>query len=100
MGKWHYEIMTLSWVKKVAVKALYGGLPEADMDSAIANFEKCRTLDQYFARNYLDLAKAYQSNSQPAKAIEILHLLVKLPNRCYDDAAIKNEGKQLLTKLE
>ena len=100
MGKWHYEIMTLSWFKKVAVKAFYGGLPPADMDSAIANFEKCKTLDQYFARNYLDLAKAYQHNNQPARAIEILNLLMKLPNRCYDDTAIKTEGKQLLDKLQ
>ena len=25
-GKWHYEMITLSWAKKVAVKTLYGGL--------------------------------------------------------------------------
>lgn len=100
MGKWHFEIMTLPWFKKVAVKAFYGGLPPADMDSAVINFEKCRILDQYFARNYLDLALAYQENNQPAKAIEILNLLVKLPNRCYDDLAIKTEGSKLLSKLQ
>jgi hypothetical protein len=35
MGRWHYEMATLSGLKKAAVKVLYGGLPPADLDSAI-----------------------------------------------------------------
>lgn len=99
MGKWHYQMITLSWVKKTAVKAFYGGLPVATLDSAIKYMEKCRSLDKYFALNYLDLAKAYNQNREPAKAIAILNQLVKLPTRCYDDTAIKEEGKKLLEKL-
>jgi len=100
VGKWHYEMVTLSWIKKAAVKTLYGGLPKGDIDSAILYMEKCRVLDQYFVRNYLDLAKAYQYKSQPAKAIEVLNKLVKLPNRTADDAALKEEGKQMLQQMQ
>lgn len=99
MGKWHYQMITLSWIKKTAVKAFYGGLPEAELDSAIKYMEKCRSIDKYFALNYLDLAKAYNQNREPAKAIAILNLLVKLPIRTYDDGAIKEEGRKLLEKL-
>jgi hypothetical protein len=99
VGKWHYEMITLSWLKRTAVKTLYGGLPKPDMDSAVFYMEKCRSLDQYFVRNYLDLAKAYQYKSQPAKAIEVLNKLVKLPNRTADDAALKEEGSQMLQKM-
>lgn len=99
MGKWHFQMITLSWVKKTAVKAFYGGLPEAELDSAIKYMEKCRSLDKYFALNYLDLAKAYNQNREPAKAIAMLNLLVKLPTRCFDDTMIKEEGKKLLEKL-
>lgn len=99
MGKWHYQMITLSWVKKAAVKAFYGGLPEAELESAIRYMEKCRSIDKYFVLNYLDLAKAYNQNREPAKAIAILTLLVKLPIRTYDDAAIKEEGRKLLEKL-
>lgn len=99
MGKWHYEIVNLPWIKKAAVKALYGKLPKGDIDSAIAYMEKCRMLDQYFMRNYLDLAKAYQYKNQPAKAIDILNRLVKLPIRTADDPALKEEGKKMLDEL-
>ena len=98
-GKWHYDMVTLSWLKKAEVKTLYGGLPKADMDSAIFYMEKCRTIDQYFVRNYLDLAKAYQYTKQPTNALEVLHKLVKLPNRTADDSALKEEGQKMLDQM-
>jgi tetratricopeptide (TPR) repeat protein len=99
MGKWHYEMVTLSGLKKAAVKLLYGGLPPSDLDKAIQYMEKCRTLDPYFVANYLDLAKAYKESRQPAKAIEVLNKLVKLPTRTGDDVALKAEGAKLLESM-
>lgn len=99
MGKWHYEMVTLSGLKKAAVKLLYGGLPPSDLDKAIQYMEKCRTLDPYFVANYLDLAKAYKESRQPAKAIEVLNKLVKLPTRTGDDIALKAEGAKLLESM-
>lgn len=96
VGKWHYEMVTLSWLKRTAVKTLYGGLPKADIDSAIFYMEKCRALDQYFARNYLDLAKAYQYKNQPTNEMAVLNKLVKLPIRTADDVVLKEEGRKML----
>jgi tetratricopeptide (TPR) repeat protein len=100
LGKWHYEMVNLSGVKKVAVKLFYGGLPNGDLDAAIANFEKCRSLDPYFVLNYLDLAKAYRDNHRPTQAIEVLNKLVKLPVRTADDPALKAEGAKLLESIQ
>jgi len=100
LGKWHFEMVNLSGIKKIAVKLLYGGLPGGDMDSAISHMEKCKTLDPYFVTNFLDLAKAYKDNHQPAKAIEVLNRLVKLPTRTTDDVAIKAEGNKLLESMQ
>ena len=99
-GKWHLEMLDQSWFKKVAIKAFYGGLPKPDIDTAIAYMEKCRSIDMYFAANYLDLAKAYKFSNQPAKALEVLNKLVKLPTRTENDAAIKEEGKKLLAETQ
>ena len=99
LGKWHLKMVTLSWVQKAAVKALYGGLPKGSLDSAVLYMEKCRVLDKYFTPNYLDLAVAYNENREPAKAIAILNLLIKLPNRVYDDVVIKEAAKKLLQDL-
>jgi len=100
LGKWHYEMVTLSGIKKAAVKLFYGGLPNGDLDKAILYMEKCRTLEPYFVTNQLDLAKAYKENRQPAKAIEILERLVKMPNRSFNDIALKAEGAKLLASLQ
>jgi tetratricopeptide (TPR) repeat protein len=98
-GKWHYEMVTLPFFKKAAVKTLYGGMQKGSIDSAIFYMERCRKLDQYFVRNYLDLAKAYQYNNQPTNTLEVLNKLVKLPNRTADDAALKQEGQKLLDQM-
>jgi hypothetical protein len=100
MGKWHYEMANLSGLKKAAVKMLYGGLPPGTMEEAIQYMEKCKTLEPYFAANYLDLAKAYKDDHKPAQAIEVLNKLVKLPTRTTDDIALKAEGAKLLASMQ
>ncbi len=100
LGKWHYEMANLSGIKKIAVKLLYGGLPEGNLDDAIRYMEKCKMLEPYFVSNYLDLAKAYKDNRQPAQAIEVLNKLVKLPVRATEDIALKAEGVKLLDSLQ
>lgn len=100
LGKWNYEMLTLSWVKKAAIKVLFGGMPEATIDNAFKYMEKCKTLEPYFVLNFLDLAKAYKYDNQPAKAIAILTQLVKLPTRTSDDVALKDEGRKLLSEMQ
>jgi len=100
LGKWHYEMVTLSGFKKMAVKLLYGDLPNGDIEKAIVYMEKCKTIEPYFAHNYLDLAKAYKEARRPANAIEVLNKLVKLPNRSTEDIIIKAEGAKLLELLQ
>lgn len=97
-GKWHYEMVTLGWAKKLAVKTLYGGLPEPSLDKCIEYLEKSRKQDAYFVLNYLTLAKAYKEADKAVKTIEILNLLVKLPKRNFDDAAYIEEGKKMLAE--
>lgn len=100
LGKWHYEMTTLSGIKKIAVKLFYGGLPDGDIEKAIQYMEKCKSLEPYFATNYLGLALAYKENRKPAQAIEVLNKLVKLPTRTSDDIASKAEGVRLLELMQ
>ncbi|MDB5246551.1 MAG: hypothetical protein JWQ40_945 [Segetibacter sp.] len=101
LGKWHYDLVTVNWAKKAAANVLYGGgIPKASLEVAFKYMEKCKTLEPYFVRNFLDLGKAYKYDHKPAKAIEVLSQLVKLPNRTGDDAALKAEGKTLLSEMQ
>jgi tetratricopeptide (TPR) repeat protein len=100
VGKWNADVIDLSWFKKAAIKTLYGGgMAPASLDSAVANMEKCKILEPYFVLNYLELAKLYKSDNKPAKAIEVLNRLVKLPTRTADDVALKAEGKKMLDEM-
>jgi tetratricopeptide (TPR) repeat protein len=99
LGKWNFEMLTLSWAKKAAIKVLFGGMPPASIQNVFKYMEKCRTLEPYFVLNFLDLAKAYKYDNQPAKAIEVLNQLAKLPTRTPDDVALKVEGKKMLSDM-
>lgn len=100
MGKWNYEMATLAGLKKAAVKVFYGGLPEGTLENAIRYMEKSRSIEPYFAPDYLDLAKAYKEDHKPAQALEVLNRLVKLPTRTSDDAAAKAEGAKMLESMQ
>lgn len=100
LGKWHFQMLTMAWTKKAAMKVLFGGMPEASIDKAFVYMEKCKTLEPYFVLNFLDLAKAYKFDNQPARAIAVLNQLVKLPARTPDDATLKAEGKSLLSEMQ
>ena len=100
LGKWHFELVRSGWLKKNGVKNFYNAIPDTQVDSAAYYMEKARSIEPYFALDYLDLAKVYIYDHQPAKALGVLEKLVKLPNRTYDDPAIKQEGQQLLAPMQ
>ncbi len=99
-GKWHMDMLNVSWLKKTQIKTFYGGVQSANIDSAIYYLDKGKTLDMYSVPTYMELAKAYQVKNQPAKAIEVLNKLVKLPTRTEDDAALKAEGQKMLSAVQ
>ena len=100
LGKWHYEISSLNFLEKTAIKLFYVGLPESTLDSSINAYEKAKALSNKFCLNYLELAKAYYKNDNYVKAVENLKILIKLPNTIEDDVSIKKEAYQLLKKWQ
>ncbi len=101
LGKWHLEVLTLNPVKKAAVKVLYySRLDEANIDTAIAYMEKCKTLEPYYCPNFLHLGEAYDYHKLYEKAIAVLQQLAKLPTKRQEDVDVKAEGAVLLQKLQ
>ena len=100
LGKWHFELIRSNWIKKQPVKNFYGGIFDTQLDSAAYYMEKARTIEPYFVLDYLDLAKVYDYDHQRAKSIGVLEKLLKLPNRTFDDPAMKNEAKQMLATMQ
>lgn len=100
LGKWHYEMLNLNMFKKAAIKVMYNGIAKSTIEECIADLEKCKSLEPYYCRNYLDLAKAYNYNKQYEKALATLQQCIKCPTRQPDDAELKAEAKDLLVKWQ
>jgi tetratricopeptide (TPR) repeat protein len=100
IGKWNYEVSSLSGLEKAATKIFYGGLPSASLKTAIQAYEKAKALDPSFMLNYLELAKAYYKNDEKQKAIQALKVVATLPNKTEDDPIVKEEAKNLLKDWE
>jgi tetratricopeptide (TPR) repeat protein len=99
LGRWNYEVTEYNVAEKAALKVAFGGLPSTSYAKAIELMEKSRRKSPNYLVNYLDLAKAYKSNGQSDKAIEILNRLIKLPPKTADDEGYKAEGKKMLESL-
>lgn len=96
LGKWNYEVASLSMVERTATKVFYGGLPDASFKTSIAAYEKARALSKNFLLNYLELAKAYKKNNEKQKAVSLLRALMAMPSVTEDDPRIKKEAAALI----
>ena len=99
LGKWHYEVSNLNGFERTMARIMFGGLPKASLQDAIAYYERSKLLAPWFSLNYLELAKAYRRNHDNKKAIDMLVRLQTVPNKIEDDTRIKKEGKELLAEL-
>jgi predicted Zn-dependent protease len=100
LGKWNYEVSNLSMIERSSAKIFFGGLPDASLKNAIADYEKARLLSPNFLLNYLELAKAYKKNDQAKNGIALLKKLLTMPNQTEDDPAIKAEAQKLIADWE
>ncbi len=98
LGKWYYEVSGLNYFERTAVRMFFGALPKAEIDDAIACFEKSKSINPGFVLNYLSLAKAYKKKDEEPKAKQNLASMISLPEQTQDDAKIKSEGRELLKK--
>lgn len=98
LGKWYYEVSSLNYFERTAVKVFFGALPPAKIDDAINCLEKTKSLNPDFVLNYLSLAKAYKKKDEEAMAKRNLAYMISLPDKTQDDAAFKSEGRSLLEK--
>lgn len=96
LGRWHYEICSLNFIERAAVKVLFGGVPKASLAESIRAFEKAKSILPGFVLNYYEMAKAYKKNGQKEKAINTINTMLLLANTTEDDAQIKIDARKLL----
>ena len=99
LGRWHYEVSSLSFFERTLARWFFGALPDASLDEAIASYEKSRTLNPDFLLNYYELARCYRREGRKDKATRLLHEMDSLKDGMYDDREVRQQARQLLKEL-
>lgn len=99
LGKWHAGVKDLGATKMLLIKMIYGGMPKASYETAVACFNKAINLRPDYILYYLDLAKTYRSMGRKEDARAVLNKIVNMKAITPDDPGYIREAKELLKKL-
>jgi tetratricopeptide (TPR) repeat protein len=100
LGRWHYQLVSLSWIERNLAKLLLGGLPkDASIDRAIECFENAVRIRPEVVAHRVELGKCYLKNGDKTKAREAFRQALSLPVNDSDDPQYQAEARQLLDKL-
>ena len=101
LGRWHYEIATLSWFLKAAAKVIYGGVPPgASIEQAAEMFAKAVEYAPEKPVHRLEYAQVLIKLKQYDKAREELQKVLELDEIYWDDSMNKQKARTLLEKIK
>ena len=99
LGRWHHGIATLNPVLKFAARVVYGELPPASLEEAVAHLEKAVVLNPKRLSNHHQLAVLYQAAGKPEKALPHWKAILSLPaSEDPDDTAAVAAARKALGK--
>jgi len=101
LGRWNYEVMSLSGVQRFIAKSILGGgvFGQASWDEARRRMERAVALDPVRIYHRLDLAKVLAARKETAAARAELARIAALPTRVAADSMYRREAVELLAKL-
>ncbi len=68
VGRWNYEVASLNGAERFFIRLVYGGLPDASYDEAIAQLDRAAALDPAEPVHRLELGFAYLAAGRKAEA--------------------------------
>jgi len=101
LGKWHYEIATLSWVEKQAANMFLGGIDgTGSLAESVNCYKKAIALSPAYILYYLDLAITYVQQGDKPNAISTLQKALSLPVKTEDDPMYLKQCQLLLNNIQ
>ncbi len=106
LGRWHRTIAGFNALEKLAINALYGGVPQGgSYENAIECFQKAIQLEPTIILHYYELAATYYERDKKGDTIYAkvwLDKALQLPPVSYDpdDNNTRKKCKQLLEKMK
>lgn len=98
-GAWHSAVAELGFFKRAIVQAVYGGLPDASLEEAVADLRRAIELESS-AYGHLELGQVYRKTGQIKAARDQLRMALDVPPTDPFAPQDKLKARQLLDDLE
>ena len=99
LGAWNYELANLNPVLRAIAKLIYGTIPSASNDDAIAAFKKAIELNPRRVGNWVEIGRTYIELGKKTEAKTALEKAITLPDRMRDDPEAKDRARTALKRL-
>ncbi|NIR53179.1 hypothetical protein GWO43_31445 [candidate division KSB1 bacterium] len=101
LGRWHFELASLSWFLKTAAKIIYGGVPPgASYEKAVANLKKAIEISPQWINHHKQLGLVYMKMAKWDRARKEFQRVLELPVADHQDEAHKEDCRKLLEEIE
>ena len=98
-GAWHGAVADLGFIQRAVVRAVYGGLPDASFEQAVADLQRSIELESH-AYSHLELGQAYLKMGKTEAARNQLQMALDAPLNDPFAPQDKLKARKLLDKLE
>jgi tetratricopeptide (TPR) repeat protein len=99
LGRWHYGVANVGLLSRAFVKVVYGGLPKASNEDAIANFKKAIELAPDRIIHHAGLAMVYEVAGEKKLELTELEKCRTLKPADREDAEAQREAAKKLATL-
>jgi len=99
LGIWNREVASLSWVLKLALDVVYGGLPDASLEESHRLLQQATRMYPDQIMTHLELAKTLKEMDDERGAKRHLRKAISLPKRDIGDRKRVDEARKLLQEL-
>ncbi len=99
LGRWHRAVANTSPILRGIVSVVYGGLPKASNEAAVAAFEQAVELQPDRVSHLIELGITYAGMDRDREARAVIGRGLALPDRERDDPDTKARGREILDQL-
>ena len=97
-GRWHYEVASLGFFSRAALRLVYGGLPDASYEKALRDLQHANAIQDLVA-NHVELGKTYRKLGEEAEARAAFERAIELPSVYPNDERYKQQAQARLEEL-
>jgi len=99
LGAWNFEIANLNFILRGLANLIYGGLPDASNEKAVAYLQKAIALAPGRTSHHIELGRTYAVMGLNDKARDELERGLAMPIQIKDDEEMKRLGQAALEGL-